>query len=138
MSLAAVEPNIFDGSNLSAIKRLTRQSDPAGVKAAAQQFEALFLNMMLKSMREAMPRDDPMNSDQQRMYESLLDQQLSQVMATRGNGTGLAVMIEKQLMPQQQPDLSQAGKGLPLAPAEKTFPLPADRQFKPPPDGATH
>jgi flagellar protein FlgJ len=133
MSLAAVDPNIFDGSNLSAIKRLTRQSDPAGIKAAAQQFEALFVNMMLKSMRDATPRDETMGSDQQRMYESLLDQQLSQVMATRGNGTGLAAMIEKQLMSPQSPDLSQTGKGLPLESAklaaEKAFVLPSTRQF---------
>jgi flagellar protein FlgJ len=136
MSSAAIETqtNIFDGSNLAALKRLTKQNDPAAIKSAAQQFEALFVQMMLKSMRDATPRDEAMGSDQQRMYESLLDQQLSQVMATRGNGTGLAAMIEKQ-MTQKQPDLDQPGKGLPglpglpLAPAEKSFALPSERQF---------
>lgn len=127
MTIASVEPNIFDGSNLAAIKRLAHQNDPAAIKAAAQQFEALFTQMMLKSMHEAMPRDEMLDSDQQRMYESLLDQQLATVMATRGNGTGLAAMIEKQLMPHAQPDLDQAGKGLPLEPARsaaKAYALP--------------
>lgn len=120
MNPVAVEPNIFDGSNLAAIKRLTRQNDPAAIKSAAQQFEALFVQMMLKSMRDATPKDEAMGSDQQRMYESLLDQQLSQVMATRGGGTGLAAMIEKQ-MTQKQPDLNVAATGLPLSPAGRPF-----------------
>ena len=123
----AVEPNIFDGSGLAAIKRLTRQHDPAAVKSAAQQFEALFVQSMLKSMRDATPHDDMMSSDQQRMYESLLDQQLSQVMATRGGGMGLAAMIEKQ-MAQTSPDLDAAAKnpsaGMPLNPAARAFPIP--------------
>lgn len=125
MNSVAVEPNIFDGSNLAAIKRLTKQNDPAGIKAAAQQFEALFVQMMLKSMRAATPKDDMMGSDQQRMYESLLDQQLSQVMATRG-GTGLAAMIEKQ-MTRNQPDLEAAAAaksaGMPLNPAARVLPV---------------
>lgn len=120
MNSAAVEANIFDGSGLAAIKRLTKQNDPTAIKAAAQQFEALFVQMMLKSMRDAMPKDDMMGSDQQRMYESLLDQQLSQVMATRGGGTGLAAMIEKQ-MTQKQPDLDGVATGLPVVPLARAF-----------------
>lgn len=128
MNSAAIEtntqPNIFDGSNLAALKRLTQQNDPAAIKSAAQQFEALFVQMMLKSMRDATPKDEVMGSDQQRMYESLLDQQLSQVMATRGGGTGLAAMIEKQMM-QKQPDLDAAAKasvaGFPLSPQPRGF-----------------
>ena len=120
----AVEPNIFDGNGLAAIKRLAQQHEPAAVKSAAQQFEALFVQSMLKSMRDATPHDDMMGSDQQRMYESLLDQQLSQVMATRGGGMGLAAMIERQ-MTQKAPDLDAAAKtqsaGLPLKPAPRAF-----------------
>lgn len=120
MNPVVAEPNIFDGSNLAAIKRLTRQNDPAAIKSAAQQFEALFVQMMLKSMRDATPKDEAMGSDQQRMYESLLDQQLSQVMASRGGGTGLAAMIEKQML-QKQPDLNVAATGMPLNPAARAF-----------------
>ena len=121
-------PNIFDGSNLAAIKRLTKQNDPAAIKASAQQFEALFVQMMLKSMRDATPHDTLMGSDQQRMYESLLDQQLSQVMATSAGGTGLAAMIEKQ-MKQKQPDLDVVPAGIAVSPAARSIPvaLPASK-----------
>jgi flagellar protein FlgJ len=121
-------PNIFDGSNLAAIKRLTKQNDPTAIKAAAQQFEALFVQTMLKSMRDATPHDALIGSDQQRMYESLLDQQLSQVMATRAGGTGLAAMIEKQ-MKQKQPDLDVAPAGIAVSPAARSIPvaLPASK-----------
>ena len=39
----------------------------------------MFLQMVLKSMRDATPKDGLFDSEQTRMYESLLDQQLSQV-----------------------------------------------------------
>jgi flagellar protein FlgJ len=92
------------------------------LRAAAQQFEALFLQQVLKSMRDATPQDGIFDSEQTRMYQSLLDQQLSQVLSTKANGTGLAALIEKQLSrqneePQAFPD------GLPLAPASPSFPL---------------
>lgn len=96
MTAATITPSIFDANALAALKHGARTNDPAALKAAAQQFEALFLQMVLKSMRDATPRDGMFDSEQTRMYESLLDQQLGQVMTTKG-GTGLAALIEKQL-----------------------------------------
>ncbi|ARO88031.1 flagellar assembly peptidoglycan hydrolase FlgJ [Nitrosospira lacus] len=78
-----------------------KRADKAGLAAAARQFEALFMNMMLKSMREATSQDSLMDSDQSRLYTSMLDQQLSQSMAARG--IGLADMMVRQL-----------GRGLPV------------------------
>jgi flagellar protein FlgJ len=89
-------PSIFDTSGLAAIKRQAKANDPAALKAAAQQFEAMFLQMVLKSMRDATPREGMFDNDQTRLYESLLDQQMSQVLASKG-GTGLAKLIESQL-----------------------------------------
>ena len=97
MNAGTFNPSIFDANALAALKRQTRSNDPAALKATAQQFEAMFLQMVLKSMRDATPKDGMFDSEQTRMYESLLDQQLGQVMATKGSGTGLAAMIEKQL-----------------------------------------
>ena len=122
MNPASVASNIFDGSGLAAMKRLSHNHDPAAIKPVAQQFESLFIQMMLKSMRDATPHEDLLGSDQQRMYESLLDQQLSQVMATRGGGTGLAAMIEKQ-MTQKAPDLTQENKGIALHPTSQAMPV---------------
>lgn len=120
---AAVNPNVFDVGSLSALKRQIKDGDPKALKAAAQQFEALFLQMVLKSMREATPRDGLFDSEQTRMYESLLDQQLVQVLGAKSGGTGLAAMIEKQLL--QQHSEPQALDGpLPLTAPVRSLPLP--------------
>ena len=73
------------------------KQDPKGaLKEASQQFEAMFLQMVMKSMRDATPQDGMLNSEQTRFYTSMLDQQLAQDMAT-GKGMGLAKLIEQQL-----------------------------------------
>jgi peptidoglycan hydrolase FlgJ len=74
------------------------QKDPKeGLKAAAQQFETLFLQMVMKSMRDTVPQDGMLESDQSRFYTGLLDQQMAQNLATSGNGIGFAKLIEQQL-----------------------------------------
>ncbi len=96
MTPSSATPNVFDLSSLATLKGAVKQDDPKALKAAARQFEALFLQMVLKSMRDATPREGLFDSEQTRLYESLLDQQLAQVMSAKG-GTGLAALIEKQL-----------------------------------------
>lgn len=124
MNPSAINPSIFDFSGLTALKQGAKGNDPQALKAAAQQFEAVFLQMVLKSMRDATPHDGMFDNDQTRMYESLLDQQLAQVLASKGGGTGLAAMIEKQLTRQDaEPVLYE--KGLPLQQPDKAIPLPA-------------
>ena len=77
--------------------KLQAKNDPkAAVRAAAQQFEALFLDMMLKSMREATPEDGLFASQQSKMYSGMLDGQLSQKISS-GKGIGLAEMMAKQM-----------------------------------------
>jgi len=83
------------GSDVGALRRAARDNSPEGLKAVAQQFEALLVNMMLKSMRNATPQNGPFESEQTRLYTSLLDQQLSQTMAKRG--MGLADVLARQL-----------------------------------------
>jgi flagellar protein FlgJ len=125
---AAVNPNVFDVNSLTALKRQVKDGDPKALKAAAQQFEALFLQMVLKSMRDATPREGLFDSEQSRMYESLLDQQMAQVLGAKSGGTGLAAMIEKQLL-QQNVEPQPFDGPLPLHPAVPSFLLP--QQDKP-------
>lgn len=68
-----------------------------GLKAAAEQFEAMFLQQVMKSMRDTVPQDGLLNSDSSRFYTSLLDQQMAQNMASSGKGIGFARLIEQQL-----------------------------------------
>jgi len=140
---SAATANIFDVSGLATLKRQAKAGDPASNKAVAKQFEALFLQMVLKSMRDATPHEGLFNNEQTQMYQSLLDQQLGQVLGGSHRGTGLAAMIEAQLARQnQEPQifdtplplqpaaskflLPQPDKGLPLPPKAVSAPLPLD------------
>lgn len=86
----------LDANNLAGLKRAARENSPAAFKQVAQQFEALFLQMVLKSMREASSGDGLFDSEQTKMYQSMLDQQLAQNLSTRGT-IGLAAALERQL-----------------------------------------
>ncbi len=87
----------FDVRGAADLRDQFKQDPQGGLKAAAQQFETLFLQMVLKSMRDATPQDGLMSSDQSRFYTGMLDQQMAQNMATSGQGVGFARLIEKQL-----------------------------------------
>ncbi|MBI5889469.1 MAG: flagellar assembly peptidoglycan hydrolase FlgJ [Nitrosomonadales bacterium] len=86
----------IDSQGLDKLRLQAKQSPEQALKLAAQQFETVFLNMMLKSMREATPQDGIFDSEQTRMFTGMLDQQLAQSMAT-SRGVGLAEVMVKQL-----------------------------------------
>jgi flagellar protein FlgJ len=85
----------LDTQSIEQLRLHAKQSPDEALKAAAQQFESVFLNMMLKSMREATPQEGMFDSEQTRMFTGMLDQQLAQSMASRG--VGLADIMVKQL-----------------------------------------
>lgn len=93
------QPNraAFDVQNAQDLRSQFQKDPKAGLKAAAQQFETLFLQMVLKSMRDTVPADGLLQSDQSRFYTGLLDQQLAQNLAGGNNGLGFARLIEQQL-----------------------------------------
>ena len=93
----------LDMQGLARLKTSARQQDPAAAAEAARQFEAMFINMMMKSMRDAVPSSGLTDSKQTQFYQTLLDQQWSQTMASRG--IGLADQLMAQL---RGPEASQA------------------------------
>lgn len=99
----------IDTQSLESLKQSAKQNSPESLKAAAKQFEALFVNMMLKSMRDATPQDGLFDSQQTKMYQSMLDQQLGQNMASRG--IGLADVLIRQLSTNQASDDGTNGSG---------------------------
>lgn len=120
----------LDVQGVNQLKLEAKQSSPEALKAAAQQFEAVFMNMLMKSMREATPQDGMFDSEQTRMYTSMLDQQLTQRLASRG--IGLADVMVRQLSgplnaPQGESAIPEAGAaGYPLnAPQRDSDPLRA-------------
>jgi len=85
----------LDMSGFQRLQHNARVDPEAGVQGAAQQFEALFIQMMVKSMRDATPTSGLLESRDTTFYQSMLDQQWSQVMASRG--IGLADALVEQL-----------------------------------------
>ena len=75
------------------------QDETAALAAAAKEFEALFMHMMLKNMRNAnrvLSEGNYLKSFETDMYEDMLDEQLSTHMSGRGS-LGLADLLVDQL-----------------------------------------
>ena len=92
--------NFFaDFQGLAALKTDAKQQAPAALKEAARQFESLFTQMLLKSMREAnksFGEDSLFGSDQGEMYQDMFDDQIA-MQLSKGKGLGLADMLVRQL-----------------------------------------
>jgi flagellar protein FlgJ len=85
----------LDANALGALKEQAKNDPKKALSTAASQFEALFMNMLLKSMREALPQDGALNSDTAKSYTSMFDQQMAQQLSKKG--IGIAAMLTKQL-----------------------------------------
>ncbi len=88
--------NALDMNSASELRRGLASGSADATRKVAQQFEGMFLNMVLKSMREALPHTDPTESDATRMATSMYDSQIAQNLAT-GKGTGLADALVRQM-----------------------------------------
>lgn len=78
----------FDLQSLNGLKRELTDSPEKGLRQVTQQLEATFVQMMLKSMRDALPQDGLFSSDQTRMLTSMYDQQIAQDLSQKGLGFG--------------------------------------------------
>jgi peptidoglycan hydrolase FlgJ len=106
-------PVYTDISGLGKLKRAAGADDPKAIRTVAEQFEAMFTRMMLKSMRDAVGPDPMFGSNQEQMYQGMADDQLS-VQLAKGKGLGLADMLVKQL---QKMGVKGAGQADGAAPA---------------------
>lgn len=97
--MKTVTPNAdvyTDFQGLTRLRAQARANSPEALRATAQQFEALFTQMVLKSMRQASLGEGIFDSAQSDLYRDMLDQQMS-LNLSKGKGIGLADMIVKQL-----------------------------------------
>lgn len=92
----------LDARSLDALRYQSKQEPQAALKQAAGQFEALFMQQLLKSMRAAMPRSGMFDGPGQQTWEGMLDQQLAQSMT--GQPGGLAEIIARQLAAHLPPE----------------------------------
>lgn len=95
-----------DLAELQKLKAKARTDSDEGLRLAAQQFEQLFVNMLLKSMRDAnaaFGEDNFMNSSQTKLFQGMYDNQIAMEMA--GNkGIGLTDVLVRQLGGKSEPD----------------------------------
>jgi peptidoglycan hydrolase FlgJ len=84
----------IDANSLNSLKRGNTDS-PESIRAVARQFEAVLMNMMLKSMRDTVPQDGITDSEQGKMFMGMLDQQLSTNLSQKG--MGLTDVLVRQL-----------------------------------------
>jgi flagellar protein FlgJ len=85
----------LDVSGLDALKRQAKAAPREALGKAATEFEALFVQRLLKSMRASLPQDGLLSSNTMRTYTAMYDQQMAQQLA--GKGLGLADMLIGQL-----------------------------------------
>ena len=105
-----------DFNALAGLKAEAKKDSPEALKAVAKQFEALFLNNILKSMRAGKLSEGLLDSQESDSYNEMYDQQLA-VHLSGDPGVGLADLIVKQLSPKST-----------VQNAEASFNRPANNQ----------
>ncbi|MFW8590251.1 flagellar assembly peptidoglycan hydrolase FlgJ [Glaciecola sp. 2405UD65-10] len=92
--------SVHDLGSLDTLRAAAKSGDDGALEEAAKQFEAIFVQMLLKSMRQAQDaiadKDSPFNSDQVKFYRDMHDQQLATNLSTNGS-IGLADVIVQQM-----------------------------------------
>jgi len=91
-----------DINGLAALKK--DPSSPQSISAVAEQVEALFLQMMLKSMRDATASDDP-DGNEMGMYQDMFDKQVA-LTISQHQDLGIGALLKRQLMGQPKPAAS--------------------------------
>lgn len=101
---------MVDGVGPMRVETPLSATDPSkSLQNAAQEFESLFLDMMMKAMRQSVPQNELFGDGNEiRMYEEMRDQELSKVMA-RNSGLGLARMIVRQFEGREDEGLEELG-----------------------------
>lgn len=136
-----------DFAQFSTLRAEANSNPNAAIEEVAAQFESLFLQQMLKSMRDATVKSDLFDSNQIETYQSMADQQLALQLAEQG-GIGLARMMVEQMQTRGyvsetesetvstdrlDTNLKTTTEGLPLNSrdaAAKAFELPAAKAYE--------
>ena len=103
--LPQMEENLISkiGNHLEAGKNKTNEE----LLSLSHQFESIFLHQLLKSMRSTIQKSEFLNSHATRMYESMHDQELANLMSEK-RSIGLAGMVYKDLVRMEKASKSQS------------------------------
>ena len=86
----------LDFKGYGELKAKASRNEKVAAKEVAKQFEAMFVQMMLRSMRAAVPKNEQTQSKTMETFEQMYDREIAVAMSRRG-GLGLAEMIESHL-----------------------------------------
>ncbi|MDH5217903.1 MAG: rod-binding protein, partial [Gammaproteobacteria bacterium] len=86
----------YDFSSMNRLRAQSRDDESKALRTVAKQFESIFMKMMLKSMRDATPGNPLFDSDSEKFYTQMYDDQLSSDLSAKGS-LGLADMMVAQL-----------------------------------------
>jgi Rod binding domain-containing protein len=88
----------LDFGGLAQLKGQAGQADdPAVLRRTAEQFEAQFIQTLMKTMREAtVLRGELLDSQAEDTYQDMMDKEVAQLMSRRG-ALGIADLLERQL-----------------------------------------
>ncbi len=116
MNINSLNPNLsIDKQNISAIQqnnkskefatileKASKEKDEKALHKAAEDFESVFIKMMLDSMRKTIDKNGLIpKSHGEEIFESMLDQTYAERLANAG-GIGLADMMYKELSQDKQ------------------------------------
>ncbi|OAN18628.1 flagellar rod assembly protein/muramidase FlgJ [Photobacterium jeanii] len=94
---------VHDIANLDRLRAGIKEDEQGALRAAAQQFESIFTQMLFKSMRQANEafESDLMSSNTTKFFEQMRDEQMANELSTSGS-LGLADLIVNQLGGEQE------------------------------------
>lgn len=99
------KPEIYtDFNSLTKLKQAAQQQSPEAIAEVAKQFESVFINMMLKSMRQASLAEGILDTQQSDFYRDMYDQQIAMHLSSRPGKTGIGIadFIIKQITPKSE------------------------------------
>ena len=100
-ALSSTSPSSYlDFDGLGQLKGQARTDAKGAIRETAQQVEALFLQMMMKSMRESIVKSELSESSTMETFEGMFDKEVS-VQLAKKNSVGLADMLVKNFEQQQ-------------------------------------
>lgn len=134
MSKPDVSVSYHDLSSLNQLRATAKKDETASIKQAAQQFESVFMGMLLSSMRkanESFGEDNPLNSQATEFYRDMHDSQLATELSKKG-ALGLADLMVQQLAPEKSKTKAASHISPPsrfdLA-EQKSFAMPSDAKM---------
>lgn len=88
--------------------------DGGGLKKACAEFEALFINQLLKELRATVDKSGLMDGGQaEEVYTGMMDAEVARDLASKG-GIGLAAILYRQLNPASAEPVGTAAAAAPV------------------------